>query len=230
MYTYTSWINCLNTIYRLVYPSSRTVRITEITEVISEDEEIPREKHRASGVSSGGITGQNDDVSIPIDIEPENDPQFFDRKVYLQNTRVIVAMIAVLLATVVLSVGLNPPSSIGSFTMKIIFQITFWIAAVFSLAALLLLGIVTPTSFHMQSRVAYISIEVAMVCVVVAFGATTLSVENNLFSIIVGGTIGLIGVIVFLYFTSTTVRRFIFHVTGFSLTQNDDSPYSVPRF
>lgn len=164
---------------------------------------------------------------------PENNSQVWDDKVYLQNTRVIMAMIAVLLATIVLSVGLNPPSSIDTLGVKIIFQITFWIAAVFSLAALLVLGVVTPTSFEMQVRIfrcGFFAISVAMVCVFVAFGATTISIATNLLTGIVGGVIGVIGLIMFSYFTSKTVRDFIFKISEFRLTQHANNiPYGLTR-
>lgn len=198
---------------------------------------IPTDRLGPSGVASGTLNPTAHTISFLHDEEqggsgPSNGT--FDQHVYLQNSRVIMAMIAVLLATIVLTVGLNPPSTIDTISVKIIFQITFWIAAVFSLAALFILGMVTPTSFDMQVhifRCAFVSISVGLICVVVAFGASTVSMTSNLFARIVGGLIGAIGIVVFSYFTSITVRDFIYTKTGFRLTQHaDNKPYALTCF
>ncbi|CAH8268374.1 unnamed protein product [Arabidopsis lyrata] len=198
---------------------------------------IPTDRLGPSGVASGTLNPSAHTISFLHDEEqggsgPSNGT--FDQHVYLQNSRVIMAMIAVLLATIVLTVGLNPPSTIDTISVKIIFQITFWIAAVFSLAALFILGMVTPTSFDMQVhrfRCAFVSISVGLICVVVAFVASTVSMTSNLFARIVGGLIGAIGIVVFSYFTSITVRDFIYTKTGFRLTQHaDNKPYALTCF
>ncbi|VVB05470.1 unnamed protein product [Arabis nemorensis] len=64
------------------------------------------EEHRHSVISL--------DMLAASGATENNHPQVWDEKAYLQNTRVVMAMIAVLLATIVLSVGLNPPSSINT--------------------------------------------------------------------------------------------------------------------
>lgn len=188
-----------------------------------------------TGVASGAATNPSSDISIPIsDVVDEHvgngvpNANEFDQHLYLQNTRVIMAMMAILFATIVFTVGLNPPASIDTLPLKVTFQITFWIGAVSSLAALLLLGIVTPTSVDMQAtifRCAFVAITVSLLCVVVAFSATTVTMTTDLVVMIAGGVIGLIGIIIFSYFTSTNVREFIFSITGFRLTQNADNSF-----
>ncbi|CAL9246655.1 unnamed protein product [Arabidopsis halleri] len=195
---------------------------------------IPTDRLGPSGVASRTFNQSTHPTRFAVTHDEEQGGSTFDQHVYLQNSRVIMAMIAVLLATIVLTVGLNPPSTINTFSVKIIFQITFWIAAVFSLAALFMLGLVTPTSFDMQVRIfrgAFVLISVGLICVVVAFGASTVSMTSNLVALIVGGFIGVIGIVVFCYFTSVTVRDFIFARTGFHLTQHGDSnPYLLTCF
>ncbi|KAJ4886878.1 hypothetical protein Rs2_26626 [Raphanus sativus] len=110
-------------------------------------------------------------------------------------------MVSVLLATIVLQAGFNPPLAGASDAIKMLFQYSLWTATLFTLKAMYIVVIITPISCEMESKTlstTHFCMAVATFSIMVAFCTATAALSKTLCSCLVGGCLVLLAIMKFL--------------------------------